>query len=80
LPLGIKLKKLSNQQYVGAYNTGLIYLGMGRYDEAFNYFNLGIEQQHNGLLFFLKQNFRVLPGLKKDPRMEEIIAKLELPD
>ena len=74
-----KLKELGNQQFVGAYNTGLIYLGMGKHDEAFKWFNIGIEQ-HDGILMYLKQKFKVLPGLKKDPRMDEIIAKLGLPD
>lgn len=74
-----KLNELSNHQYVGAYNSGLIYLGMERYDEAFKWFNSGIDQ-HDGVLFFLKQKFKVLPGLKKDLRMDEIIAKLGLPD
>ena len=52
-----KLKKLGNQQFVGAYNTGLIYLGMGKHDEAFKWFNIGIEQ-HDGILIYLKQKFR----------------------
>ncbi len=74
-----KLKELGNQQFVGAYNTGLIYLGLGKHDEAFRWFNIGIEQ-HDGILIYLKQKFKVLPGLKKDFRMDEIITKLGLPE
>lgn len=74
-----KLDELSNHQYVGAYNTGLINLGKEKYDEAFKWFNTGIEQ-HDGILFSLKQKFKVLPVLKKGPRMDEIIAKLGLPE
>jgi hypothetical protein len=38
------------------------------------------KKQHDGLLFFLKKKFKVLPGLKKDDRMDELIAKFGLPE
>ncbi len=56
-------KEPGNHQYVCACNTGLFYLGKGKHDEAFDWFNIGIGQ-HDGLLLFLKQKFKVLPGLQ----------------
>ena len=74
-----KLLELGKNQYIGAYNIGLIYLGMGENDLAFEWFNKGCDEQHDGILFFLKQKFKVLQGLKKDARMDELIAKFGLP-
>ena len=75
-----KLWELGKNQYVGAYNLGLINLGMGNYDLAFKWFNKGCDEQHDGALLFLKQKFKVLQGLKKDPRMDRLIEKFGLPD
>ena len=74
-----KLRELGKNQYVGAYNIGLIYLGMGENNLAFEWFNKGCDEQHDGVLLFLKQKFKVLPGLKKDARMDELIEKFGLP-
>ena len=71
---------MAKKQYVGAYNIGLVYLGMGENDLAFEWFNKGCNEQHDGVLLFLKQKFKVLPGLKKDDRMDELIAKFGLPE
>ena len=74
-----QLLETSKNRYVGAYNIGFIYLGMSKTDKAYEYFLRGIEEQHDGLLLFLKQKFKALPGLKKDKLMDEIIKKLSLP-
>ena len=75
-----KLWELGKNQYVGAYNIGLINLGMGENDLAFEWFNKGCDEQHDGALLFLKQKFKVLQGLEKDPRMDKLIEKFGLPD
>lgn len=68
--------ELGKNQYVGFYNIGLIYLGMGENDLAFEWFTKGCDEQHDGVLLFLKQKFKILPGLKKDSRMDELIKKI----
>jgi serine/threonine-protein kinase len=75
-----KLSEMGKNQYIGAYNNGLIYLGMGEHDLAFKWFNWGCDKQHDGALLFLKQKFKLLPGLKKDARMDELIKKFNLPN
>jgi len=74
-----QLLEASKKQYVGAYNIGFIYLGMGKTDKAYEWFKMGCNEQHDGVLLFLNQKFKVLPGLKKDELMSEIINKLGLP-
>ena len=74
-----KLWEMGKNQYVGAYNIGLIYLGMGENNLAFEWFNKGCDEQHDGALLFLRQKFKVLQGLKKDPRMDDLIKKFGLP-
>jgi hypothetical protein len=74
------LWELGENQYIGAYNIGLIYLGMREYNLAFEWFNRGCDEQHDGALLFLKQKIKVLQGLEWDPRMDELIQKFGLPD
>lgn len=74
------LHEMGKHQHIGAYNLGLIYLGMGENDKAFEHFNIGCDKEHDGILLFLKQKFKLLPGLKGDPRMDDIVAKFGLPD
>ena len=73
-----KMKDLVSTQWVGNYDIGVVYLALGEFDNAFQYFEKAIEK-HEGFLLFWKYNFRYFPELKHDPRTEQFLEKIGMP-
>jgi serine/threonine-protein kinase len=72
-----KMEKLRSTQWVGNYDIGVVYMAMGEFDEAFQYFEKAIEKQE-GLMAFLKYTIRSFPEFEKDPRTRKLLEKTGL--
>jgi adenylate cyclase len=73
-----KMENLRSTQWVGNYDIGVVYMAMGEFDEAFQYFEKAIEKQE-GLIVFLKYTIRSFPEFGKDPRTKKLLEKIGLP-
>src|ERR1035437_5542647 len=56
-----KMENLRNTQWVGNYDIGVVYLALGEFDNAFQYFEKAIEK-HEGITLFLKC-YTAFPGI-----------------
>jgi serine/threonine-protein kinase len=74
-----KMENLRSTQWVGNYDIGVVYMAMGEFDEAFQYFEKAIEKQE-GLIVFLKYTIRSFPEFEKDPRTKQLLEKIGLPN
>jgi adenylate cyclase len=74
-----KMENLRSTQWVGNYDIGVVYMAMGEFDEAFQYFEKAIEKQE-GLMSFLKYTIRNFPKFEQDPRTKPLLDKIGLPN
>jgi adenylate cyclase len=74
----VKMENLRSTQWVGNYDIGVVYMAMGEFDEAFQYFEKAIEKQE-GLMVFLKYTIRNFTEFKQDPRTKKLLEKIGLP-
>jgi tetratricopeptide (TPR) repeat protein len=65
------------QRYVSSYEIGIIYLGLGQSDRAFEWFDHAVEER-SGWLSYLDVEPR-LDGLRKDVRFAELRRRVGLP-
>jgi tetratricopeptide (TPR) repeat protein len=70
------LKKLSAKSYVSPYWIGIIYVGLGDNNAAFEWLEKGIAT-HDGSMIFLKVE-PILDRLRSDGRFIELLAKIGL--
>ncbi|HBH82638.1 MAG: hypothetical protein A2X03_09990 [Bacteroidetes bacterium GWA2_40_15] len=73
-----KMKKLRNTQSVSNFDMGGVYMVLGEFDNAFQYFEKAIEK-HEGLMLFIKVNIRYFPEFEQDPRTKQLLEKIGLP-
>jgi adenylate cyclase len=69
---------LVNTLNVGNCDFGVVYMALGEFDEAFKYFEKGIEK-HEGRMFFSKYSFQLFPEFEQDPRTNQLLKKIGLP-
>ena len=73
-----ELKQRSPQEYVPASSIALIYAGLGEKDQAFVWLDKAYEQR-----VFLMHNIKLDPrwdSLRSDPRFEDLIRRIGLPE
>ncbi|HLF83057.1 MAG TPA: hypothetical protein VI837_02660, partial [Blastocatellia bacterium] len=73
-----ELQVLSARQYVLRCYFAMIYAGMGEMDRAFESLEQAY-QQRDGILVLLKHIARFIPGLRGDPRLEDLLRRIGLP-
>jgi tetratricopeptide (TPR) repeat protein len=66
----------SEKSYVPAYDIALVYAGLGRTDQAFEYLDKAY-QERSGWLTYLRVEPR-MDGLRNDPRFKALLARLRL--
>jgi serine/threonine-protein kinase len=72
------MKNLVNTQGAGNCDFGAVYMALGEFDEAFQYFEKAIEK-HEGRMLFLKYEILHFPEFEQDPRTKQILEKIGLP-
>jgi eukaryotic-like serine/threonine-protein kinase len=72
-----KLLGLSRQHYIDPYYFGLIYVGLGEADKAFEWFEKAYQERSEELLF-LKVEPRLDP-VRADSRFQSLVRRLGLP-
>jgi serine/threonine-protein kinase len=74
-----KMINLAGTQWVGNCDIGVVYMAMGDFDHAIEYFEKAIEK-HEGIMLLIKYNIRYCPELEHDPRTKKLLEKIGLPD
>ncbi len=69
-----ELLQLANERFVAAYNIGMIYVGLGETDRAFEWLERAAED-HSEWFASLKVDPRLDP-IRKDPRFDELLRHL----
>lgn len=72
------LRRESAQRYVNQYELALIYLGLGRNDEAFRYLERA-HRQRSDMLVYLKVDPR-FDSVHSDPRFAELLRGVGVPN
>jgi serine/threonine-protein kinase len=73
-----QLQALRAERYIGQYDEALIYAGLGETERAF----AGLERAHElheGMLVFLRQIAPLIPSLRDDPRLTDLLRRIGLP-
>jgi serine/threonine-protein kinase len=73
-----KIENLRSTQLVGNMDIGVVYIGLGEFDKAFQYFEKAIEK-HEGLVLYIKSTLRHFPEFEQDPRTKQLLEKIGLP-
>ena len=71
-----KLKELSRQRYISAYDVGLVYVGLGQKEVAMDWFEKAY-REHCRSLQFSRVEPRLDP-LRNDARFQELLKRLNL--
>jgi hypothetical protein len=72
-----QLKELSKQRYVPAYDIAMVYLGIGDRDEVFQRLEQSYDER-SAWMAYLNIDPR-LDGLRSDPRFQEFVQRVGLP-
>ena len=73
-----KMINLVGTQWVGNCDIGIVYMAVGDFDHAFEYFEKAIEK-HEGIMLLIKYNIRYCPELEQDFRTKQLLEKIGLP-
>jgi tetratricopeptide (TPR) repeat protein len=73
-----QLKQLSTHRYVPAYDIAMVYLGLGRKEEAYRWLEKGFEER-SAWMVYLNMDPR-LDVLRSDPRFIDLIRRVGLPE
>jgi adenylate cyclase len=73
-----KMENLRSTQWVGNGDIGVVYMALGEFDHAFQYFEKTIEK-HEGFMLFIKYDIRYFPEFQQDPRTKQLLEKIGLP-
>ncbi len=69
--------EISNQQHVGNFDIGFVYVGMGEQDQAVEWLERAVEK-HEGMCVKLKQYAKYIPWFNTDPRIQALFKKVGL--
>jgi len=72
-----RLQRAAKTEFVSAYNFVLVYVGLGKKDETFEWLDKAYDER-SGALPFLSVNPR-FNSLRRDPRFEKLLARVGLP-
>src|SRR5213593_4427818 len=70
-----QLKKLSNERYVSAYSFALVYLGLGKKEEALRWLEQSYQDRAGSDIGFIRVD-PLLDPLRGDPRFEALAEKI----
>jgi serine/threonine-protein kinase len=73
-----KMENLRSTQWVGNYEMGQVYMALGEFDNAFQYFEKAFEK-HEGFMLYFKYFIRLFPEFEKDPRTKIVLDRIGLP-
>jgi adenylate cyclase len=73
-----KMENLRSTKWAGNLDFGVVYMALGEFDNAFQYFEKAIEK-HEGLMLFLRYYIQYFPEFEKDPRTKQLLQKIGLP-
>jgi serine/threonine-protein kinase len=73
-----KMENLRSTQWVGNCDMGHVYMALGEFDKAFQYFEKAIEH-HEGFMLYFKYFIRLFPEFEKDPRTKKLLDRIGLP-
>jgi adenylate cyclase len=73
-----KMETLKGTQWVGNNDIGFVYMAIGEFEKAFQYFEKAIEK-HEGMMIYLKVHNRLFPEFEKDPGTKQLLKKIGLP-
>ncbi len=73
-----KMENLRSTQSVGNFDMGTVYMALGEFDKAFQYFEKAIEK-HEGLMLYIKSTLANFPEFEQDPRTKQLFEKIGLP-
>jgi serine/threonine-protein kinase len=73
-----ELKQRRRSQYVGPHSLARVYTSLGEIDQAFEWLDKAYEEKDAQMHFFLADP--VSAPLRDDPRYEELLRKINLPD
>jgi TolB-like protein/DNA-binding winged helix-turn-helix (wHTH) protein/Flp pilus assembly protein TadD len=74
-----ELQRLSAKQYVPRGAFAIVYAGLGEMDRAFEYWEQAYEERQ-ATLVLLKSGASIIPGLRGDPRMADLLRRIGLPE
>ena len=74
-----QLREMSTRRYVGWFQIGLVYAGMGDNDRAFEWLERAYKERE-GVLIFARQFAKLVPSLSTDPRLMDLIRRIGLPE
>jgi hypothetical protein len=72
------LLAMSHTRYVNPFEVGLIYIGLGHSDEAFQWLNRAYEERSD-LFVYLRVDPRLDP-VRSDPRFQEMVRRMNFPE
>lgn len=67
----------SQKKYVPPYEIGMVYLGLGQKDRAFEFFEKAFEER-SGWMAYLKVDPRLDP-VRSDPRFADLLRRVGFP-
>jgi eukaryotic-like serine/threonine-protein kinase len=73
-----QLIELSKHRYISSYNIGVIYIGLGDKDRAFEWLDRAY-QERSGSLIYLKVR-PMFDSLRRDPRFSDLLRRVRLAD
>ncbi len=73
-----KMENLRSTQWFGNCDIGVVYVSLGEFDNAFQYFEKALEK-HEGFMLYFKYFIRLFPEFEKDPRTKQLLEKIGLP-
>ena len=73
-----KMLNLMSTEWVDNCDIGVVYMALGDFDSAIEYFEKAIEK-HEGIMLLIKYNIRYCPELEQDPRTQKLLEKIGLP-
>jgi adenylate cyclase len=72
-----KMGNLISTKWVGNLDFSVVYMALGEFDNAFQYFEKAVEK-HEGLVLFFKNIIWHFPEFEQDPRTKQLLRKIGL--
>jgi serine/threonine-protein kinase len=73
-----EMENLRSTQVEANADFGAVYMALGEFDNAFQYFEKAIKS-HEGRMLNIKHAIRQFPEFEKDPRTKQLLEKIGLP-
>ena len=73
----LQLNQLSKRKYVSPYEIGLVYIGLGEKDMAFDWLQKAVADRSIPLVPL--KDGEEMAGLRSDPRYAELLSRIGLP-